>query len=318
MRAVVCGGAGFIGSALVDRLLAEGYEVLVIDNLSTGKRVNVSSTAKLVIADIASQSAYLSIVDFKPTTVFHLAAQASVASSMLDPVLDAGSNVVGLLNVLLAAVAAEARKMIFATSGGTIYGDANLPTAEDQLYRSHPRSFYGISKRVAIDYLRVFNEQTGLEWCALALGNVYGPRQDPYGESGVVAKFANALLMNDACCIYGDGKTSRDFIHVDDVVDAFLSAGDRGHGVMNIAAGVDVSVLEIYRELAKSFPNAKPARFMERLPGEVRRVRLSIDRARQQLQWGPSTKLADGIASYAQYLKNINRTGRHSRASESK
>ncbi len=246
VQVMVTGGAGFIGSNLVDRLLAEGHAVDVVDNLSTGSLANLAearASASHALTfhqlDVRSDELVEVMARRRPEVVFHLAAQADVRVSVQRPVFDADVNILGTLRVLEGARAAGTARVAFAASGGTLYGEcdpAELPVKE-----SHPRrplSPYGVSKMSAIDYLVAYRELHALEFCALALANVYGPRQDPHGEAGVVAIFSDRLLEGEPVTIFGDGEQTRDFVYVDDVVDAFVRAGTRGGGlVLNIGNG---------------------------------------------------------------------------------
>ncbi len=243
-RALVTGGAGFIGSTLVDRLLAEGHTVDVVDNLSTGSLANLAEARSVGTGrfnfhqlDVRSTDLVDLMSRRKPEVLFHMAAQADVRVSVADPVLDADINILGSLRALEGARQSGVRKVVFASSGGTIYGAAErLPIKESQAQR--PLSPYGVAKKTVGDYLHVYRELYGLEYTALALANVYGPRQDLHGEAGVVAIFAGRLLAGEPCMIFGDGKQTRDFVFVDDVVDAFSRRQrpgerpfvQRGHG----------------------------------------------------------------------------------------
>lgn len=304
MRTVVTGGAGFIGSTLVDRLLAEGHAVDVIDDLSTGSlrnlneaRADRSHDLRVHQVDIRSPEVVDLIVRLEPEVVFHLAAQADVRVSVARPVFDAEVNIIGSLNVLEGARAGGARKVVFASSGGTIYGDpdpADLPVRES--HRQQPVSPYGVAKKVVGDYLHAYRTLHGLDFTALALANVYGPRQDPHGEAGVVAIFAGRLLAGEACTIYGDGGQTRDFVFVDDVVDAFVRGAERGGGLIcNIGTGKETSVSELYKVMAVQAglsdlgPMLAPAR-----PGELARSALDPGRAGIQLGWEPWTTLESG------------------------
>ena len=257
MRTLVTGGAGFIGSTLVDRLLAEGHEVDVLDDLSTGSLANLAEarsrserTLSIHTLDIRSPDVVTLIERRRPEVVFHLAAQMDVRVSVERPVFDAEVNVVGSLNVLEGARLAGAKKVVFASSGGTIYGDpdaSDLPLRESQPQR--PISPYGVAKKAVGDYLFAYRELHQLEFTALALANVYGPRQNPHGEAGVVAIFVGRLLRGEACTIFGDGSQTRDYVFVDDVVDAFVRAADeRGGGLIcNIGTGRETSVTDLYQ-----------------------------------------------------------------------
>lgn len=303
-RALVTGGAGFIGSTLVDRLLAEGHTVDVVDNLSTGSLANVaearlSGTGQFHFhqLDVRSPDLVGLMARRQPDVVYHLAAQADVRVSVADPVLDADINVLGSLRVLEAARAAGARKVVFASSGGTIYGDVEqLPVKESQPQR--PLSPYGVAKKAVGDYLFAYRELHGLEYTALALANVYGPRQDLRGEAGVVAIFAGRLLSGEPCLIFGDGKQTRDFVFVDDVVDAFSRAGERGTGLLcNIGTGVETSVNELYAAMARNAGVNQPPMYAPARSGELQRSSLDPSRAALHLGWKPWTTVDKGTAA---------------------
>jgi UDP-glucose 4-epimerase len=312
MKALVTGGAGFIGSTLVDRLLAEGHEVDVLDDLSSGSLANLAEARadrsnKLTFHQIDVRDPQ--IVDLvarrKPEVVFHLAAQADVRVSVARPAFDAEVNIIGTINVLEGARVAGTRKIVFASSGGTIYGEpapADLPATE-----SHPQlplSPYGTAKRVGFDYMNVYRTLHGLEFTALALANVYGPRQDPHGEAGVVAIFAGKLLADEPCTVFGDGEQTRDFVYVDDVVDAFVRGASRGDGLlMNIGTGVETSVNTLYRTMATGAGVDRPAVTAAARAGELQRSSLDNTRARQQLGWKPWTTLDDGCARVLEWFK---------------
>jgi UDP-glucose 4-epimerase len=302
-RALVTGGAGFIGSTLVDRLLAEGHTVDVVDNLSSGTLTNlaqarVEGAGRFTFHQMDVRSADLVdlIVRRKPEVVFHLAAQIDVRVSVADPVVDAEVNVIGSLRVLEGARAAGSHKVVFASSGGTIYGDPEqLPVKES--HPQHPLSPYGVAKKAVGDYLHAYRQLHGLEYTALALSNVYGPRQDSHGEAGVVAIFAGRLLAGEPCVIYGDGKQTRDFVYVDDVVDAFSRAGERGTGLLcNIGTGTETSVNELYMTMAKSAGVQQPPLYAPGRPGELQRSSLDPTRAAIHLGWKPWTSLEKGAA----------------------
>ena len=304
MRAVVTGGAGFIGSALVDRLVARGGDVLIIDDLSTGSTDNLvdaraagSGTMELAVDDIGEAGTAELVAGHRPDVVFHLAAQTDVRLSVDAPVSDARTNVIGMLRVLDGAPAGGARKVVFASSGGTIYGEADpalLPFDEDTPQR--PLSPYGVAKLAGGLYLDVYRALHGLAGTTLALANVYGPRQDPQGEAGVVAIFAGRLLSGQPCTVFGTGEQTRDFVYVDDVTDALLTAAERADGqLLNIGTGVETSVNDLYRTMAGMVggPN-DPVRGSAR-PGELDRSALDPTRAAGELGWRPVTGLDDGL-----------------------
>ena len=316
MRALVTGGAGFIGSNLVDRLLVEGYEVDVVDDLSTGSLVNLAdsrATAGRALTihqlDIRLPELVDLVVRRRPQVVFHLAAQADVRVSVEQPSLDAEVNIIGSINVLEGARAAGSERVVFAASGGTLYGEPtseDLPVRESQPHR--PLSPYGVSKKAMLDYLVAYRELHALEFAALALANVYGPRQDPHGEAGVVAIFANRLLGGSPVTIYGDGEQTRDFVFVDDVVDAFVRAAAKGGGLIcNIGTGRETTVNELYRVMAGSAGVDEPPVYAPLRTGEVLRNVLDVERASIQLGWQPWTDLPTGTASVLDFVRAKNR-----------
>ncbi len=303
VRSLVTGGAGFIGSCLVDRLLAEGHAVDVVDDLSSGSLANLAEARSdpandlsFHRLDIRSPTFVELVARRKPEIIFHLAAQADVRVSVAKPTLDAEVNIIGTLHVAEGARAAGSRKVVYAASGGTMYGEGlALPITEDQPHE--PASPYGASKKAGIDYLRVYRQLHGLDFTALALANVYGPRQDPHGEAGVVAIFAGMLLAQRQCTIFGDGTQTRDFVFVDDVVDAFARAAERGGGeVLNIGTGVETSVNDLYRAMAEVAEHDGPPAYAPPRPGELARSCLDPTRAEEALGWRPWTDVAKGTA----------------------
>jgi UDP-glucose 4-epimerase len=315
MKALVTGGAGFIGSNLVDRLLAEGYSVDVVDNLATGSLANLASARGGATHDFTFHQLDVRSPDVielmshrRPDIVFHLAAQADVRVSVAQPVFDAEVNVLGSLQVLEGARACGASKVVFASSGGTIYGDpapADLPVKES--HPQQPVSPYGVAKKVVGDYLYAYRELHDLEFTALALANVYGPRQDPHGEAGVVAIFAGRLLSGQPCTVYGDGSQTRDFVFVDDVVDAFARAAKRGSGLLlNIGTGSETSVSELYATMAAVAGIDEPALHAPARAGELQRSCLDPGRAGIHLGWKPWTSLADGTSAVLDWFRARN------------
>jgi len=309
MRALVTGGAGFIGSTLVDRLLAEGHAVDVVDDLSTGTLGNLAearSTPGYDLSfhklDIREAAVTDLIAHRRPEVVFHLAAQADVRVSVERPAFDAEVNLIGTLNVLEGARAAGTRKVVFAASGGTLYGEPDkFPVPESHPHR--PLSPYGVSKKAACDYLAAYRQLHGLEFTALALANVYGPRQDPHGEAGVVAIFAGRLLAGEACTVFGDGTQTRDFVYVDDVVDAFARAAQKGSGLlMNIGTGVETSVNLLYDTMAAAAGVTAPPVPAPARAGEVARSSLDPARAAIHLGWKPWTALPEGAGEVLRWF----------------
>lgn len=312
MRIVITGGAGFIGSTFADLALAAGHHVTVVDNFSSGTRANLASAADrypdaLVIheADIRDRHVTTLIANCQPDVVVHFAAQIDVRLSVADPVADAMANVIGTLRVLEGARTGGARKFLFPSSGGAVHGSlADGEPPADEGARRHPESPYGVSKMVMIDYLRLYRELYDLDFTALALANVYGPRQDPFGEGGVVSIFGERLLRQDTCLIFGDGNQTRDFVFVKDVANAFLAALGGGSGeVFNIGTGVETSVNELFAVMARvagvtAQPEYRPAR-----PGEARRSCLDPGKAQRLLDWHPATSLPQGVAEVLAFLR---------------
>jgi UDP-glucose 4-epimerase len=316
VKTMVTGGAGFIGSNLVDRLLAEGHAVDVVDDLSTGSLANLAAARAgqahaLTVhqLDVRSGELVEMIARRRPEVIFHLAAQADVRVSVTRPVFDADVNILGTLRVLEGARALESARVVFAASGGTLYGepdDADLPVRESHEHR--PLSPYGVSKKAAIDYLVAYRELHSVEFCALALANVYGPRQDPHGEAGVVAIFADRLLRGEPVTIFGDGEQTRDFVFVDDVVDAFVRAATRGGGlVLNIGTGRELSVNELARTMADEAGSSVPPTYAPARPGELQRSALDPERAGIHLGWSAWTELAPGVRAVLDHVRS--RTG---------
>jgi UDP-glucose 4-epimerase len=296
MRILVTGGAGFVGSHVVDRLLRDGHAVAVVDNLSTGRRDLVNAGATLHVCDIRSARLDAVVAEIQPEGVVHIAAQAAVARSVVDPRLDASVNVLGTIGVLDAARRAGARRVLYTSTGGAAYGDTEvLPTPEDHPTRA--TSPYGVSKVAAERYLECWAGLTGTSTLALRLANVYGPRQNPKGEAGVIAIFIHRLLAGDACIVNGDGEQTRDYVYVEDVADAISRALGRPDvtGVVNIGTGIETSVNQLYRRLAAAAGVTRPAEHAPARPGEQQRSVLDASRAKRLLGWAPTTSLEHGI-----------------------
>jgi UDP-glucose 4-epimerase len=300
MKALVTGGAGFIGSNLVDALLARGDEVTVIDDLSTGRRENLEQAlangAALEEIDIRDADAVGdSVGRTRPDVIFHLAAQIDVRKSVADPANDARINVEGTANVLSAAQAHGVPRFVNTSTGGAIYGEGRqLPAPEN--HPVAPEAPYGLSKFCAEQYCEIFTRLHGLSTVSLRYGNVYGPRQDPLGEAGVIAIFCGKLLDGGTATIFGDGTQTRDYVYVDDVVDANLRAAEsETTGPINIGLGKERSVLDIVEVLNEHAPDGfRPDHAPER-PGEVQRIALDPSRAREELGWEAKVELPDGL-----------------------
>jgi UDP-glucose 4-epimerase len=303
MRTLVTGGAGFIGSNLVDALLARGDEVIVVDDLSTGRRENLEQAlgggAELVEADIRDRAGMVDVAaGARPEVVFHLAAQIDVRKSIADPAFDASINVGGTANVLEAAREAGARRVVFTSTGGAIYGEGEgqaLPLAEDAPIA--PLSAYGQSKHAAEGYIALYERLHGLSGVSLRLGNVYGPRQDPLGEAGVIAIFCGRLRAGERPTVFGDGRQTRDYIYVGDVVAAELAAasGD-ARGAINIGTGIETDVLQLVDSLAAlDGASGFEPEFAPPRTGEVQRIAIDPARAGRELGWRPEVGLDDGL-----------------------
>jgi UDP-glucose 4-epimerase len=300
MRALVTGGAGFIGSNLVDALVARGDEVTVIDDVSTGKRANldqaIGNGAILTELDIRDPEAvHAAVEQAKPEVIFHLAAQIDVRKSVSDPANDSRINVEGTVNVLRAAKAHGVQRFVNTSTGGAIYGEGQiLPAPED--HPVAPEAPYGLSKFCAEQYCELFTRLHGLSTVSLRYGNVYGPRQDPLGEAGVVAIFCGKLLEGERPTIFGDGEQTRDYVYVGDVVDANLRAAEaQTSGPVNIGRGLEVSVLDIVAALTPHADGAFEPEHAPERPGEVRRIALDTSRAKQELGWEAGTDLHTGL-----------------------
>jgi UDP-glucose 4-epimerase len=293
MRAVVTGGAGFIGSNVVDALVARGDEVHVLDDLSRGIRENVADGAQLHVADIRRDAPSL-FAEVKPDVCFHLAAQIDVRVSVDRPDLDADINVVGTLGVLEAA-REHGGKIVFSSTGGAIYGECDGPATED--HAREPMAPYGVSKLAAEEYIAAYNRLYDSSHVSLRLGNVYGPRQDPHGEAGVVAIFFSALRDGTIPRIYGDGKQTRDYVFVGDVVAATLAAAEQDGGVFNVGTGRETSVLELYERVQRAAGIEREPELAGARPGELQRSVLDPSLAERELGWKPQSSLADGLAT---------------------
>lgn len=303
-RAIITGGAGFIGSHVADRFLDEGYDVEIIDDLSNGKRANVPENAALHAMNVTSPEAAAVVRHGKFDVLVHLAAQIDVRRSVADPLFDATTNILGIVNVLEAVKASgRAIRVVFTSTGGAIYGDFNTPPNVETCSKE-PESPYAISKLASEYYLAYYGRLHGLEHVAVRFGNVYGPRQDPHGEAGVVAIFCNRILEGKPLTIFGDGRQTRDYVFVGDVANAVWRgatfdlppAGTVDTRSFNIGTGIGTSVVELARLLQQAAGSNAEILFAPRRPGEQQESFLNVDKARDVLGWEPGVSLADGLA----------------------
>jgi UDP-glucose 4-epimerase len=316
MRALVTGAAGFIGSTLVDRLLEEGHQVTGVDNLSAGSPVaNLGSAHRhngpgrftFVAADVRHAALSDVVAGSNPDVVFHLAAQIDVRRSFDDPQHDARNNVLGTINLLEASRRARVPRIVYAASGGSRYGaPATLPATEDTAV--DPLSPYAAAKVAGEFYMRAYAGMYGLAPICLALANVYGPRQGPHGEAGMVTVFGSAMISGRPTTIYGDGSATRDYIYVDDVVTAFLSAADTPvttTGTFNIGTGVQTTAIELHQLIAAAVGVSRPPDYAEAWTGEIHASALDPTRAGRVLGWKPATDLTEGIKRTVDWLRAI-------------
>jgi UDP-glucose 4-epimerase len=303
MRFLVTGGAGFIASHIVDRLIKEGHHVAIVDNLSSGKESNINPKAKLYKIDICDPGLETVFEVEKPDYVSHHAAQISVVISVRDPQLDAQINVIGALNVLQQCIKCNVKKLIFASTGGTVYGEPEYLPA-DEKHPTKPLCPYAINKLTFENYLYMYGVVYGLNYSVLRYANVYGPRQDPHGEAGVIAIFTQKIIDGVQPIIFGDGKATRDYIFIDDVVDANMIALEKGdREIYNIGTAIETDVNEIFRLLKKEFGFTKDAINGEKRPGELQRISIANDKAKAELGWYPKYTLEQGIKKTAEYYK---------------
>jgi len=303
MKVLVTGGAGFIGSHLVDRLIQEGHEVVVVDNLSTGKRRNLNRAARLVKVDIQSWRLERVFRNERPHMVMHLAAQMDVRKSVEDPMFDAQVNVLGTLNVLQQSIKHGVRKVVFSSSGGAIYGEQEIyPAPESHVTR--PLSPYGVSKLCGEQYLSYYQRVNGLQIVSLRYANVYGPRQDPEGEAGVVAIFIQKLLNNEQAIVNGNGRQTRDFVYVEDVVEANLAAmGQDIQGTYNVGTGEETSVNDLLGILVRHTNSTCKEVHGPAKGGEQARSVIDSGKLRQELSWESRTELSEGLKRTVDYFR---------------
>lgn len=301
MRVLVTGGAGFFGSHIVDLLISNGHEVCIIDDLSSGKKEHINEGANFYNLDILDDVGKV-IKKENVEYVIHNAAQAQVKKSIEDPIFDARVNILGSLNLLESS--REVKKFIFASTGGTIYGEPQYLPA-DESHPENPLSPYAVSKLAFEKYLYVYGEIYGLDYVSLRYGNIYGPRQDPYGEAGVVAIFANKMLKGEAPTINGDGNQTRDYVYVEDVARSNLLALEKSskEKIINVGTGIETSVNEIFETIQKSLGTDIEPVHGPAIKGEVNRISLDVKRAEDMLGWRPEVGIEEGIGKYIDYLK---------------
>lgn len=315
MRALITGAAGFIGSTLVDRLLHEGHNVVAIDNLSTGVLGNLDEARRsyrlnrqrftFVRNDIQAPELRDIVAGTNPDVIFHLAAQVNLRASVIDPQFDARSNVLGTINVLEAARQAGVSRIVYAASGGSRYGAPTRLPADETTWPD-PLSPYAVAKLAGEMYLRAYAEMYGIAPICLALANVYGPRQNPHGEAGVITVFGSAAITDRTVTVFGDGSAARDYVYVDDVVDAFVRAADAPIsiiGTYNVGTGLQTTVTEVHGLISAIVDGSSAPYHAAARPGEVQAIALDATKAEKELGWKPAVDLADGIERTMRWLR---------------
>lgn len=294
MKILVTGGAGFIGSHLIDRLTVLGHTVIIIDNLTTGKRENINPNSQFYEMDICDTKLAQIFKEHKPEYLFHLAAQIDVRKSVQDPLYDARSNIMGTINLLSLCRNFKVKKFIFSSSGGVIYGNTPQPATEDNPPK--PISPYGVAKLAGEGYVKCLGDWEGLKYSILRYANVFGPRQDPKGEAGVVSIFIEQLLRGKKSYLYGDGKLERDYVFVDDIVQANITCLEKGkNSTYNIGTGISTSVNDLYSAIVQIIKKKNEIEFAPKRPGELERNVLNIEKSKKDLGWKPQVSLDEGL-----------------------
>ena len=306
MKILITGGAGFIGSHLVEELLSDENEILIFDNCLTGKKENLNFTGnfKFNVDDFGSENSLKEIEIFDPDICFHLAAQSSVVVSVENPSLDFEHNILQPIKLIQVLLKSNCKKLVFTSSGGTIFGEPTvIPTAEED-YADEPESPYGVAKKRLNELIKIMTKNSNLKYSILNLSNVYGPRQDPHGEAGVVSIFANKYLNNQEPIVYGDGEQTRDYIYVKDVVSALVKASkiDQNH-FLNIGTGVETSVNDLANSMKMQFSSEIKPLYEPAREGELKRSVLNNSKAKQELNWEPDYSLDDGMQEVFKWLK---------------
>ena len=310
MKILLTGGAGFIGSHVTDELIAKGNDVVIIDNLSTGFEYNINPKAKFVKTDITDFKKIENIfVEESPEIIYHFAAQIDVRKSVSDPLFDAETNIMGTLNLIKLSSDFKIKKFIFSSTGGAIYGDTDVrPTPEN--HPEWPLSPYGIAKLATDKFLNYYNEIFGLKYVSLRYGNVYGPRQNPHGEAGVVAIFLNKMLKGEQPIINGDGDQTRDYVYVEDVVKANILALENIDkvGIYNVGTSIEISVNDLFKEINKNFDNKYKEVHGPAKLGEQKTSCLNYEKIKKDMNFIPKTDFSEGIKeTYKWFLLNNRR-----------
>ena len=306
MKILITGGAGFIGSHLVEKLLIKNNEILIIDNLMTGKKENLSfeGNYELFIDDLGSEKSLNKITEFNPDVCFHLAAQASVVVSVSNPALDFDHNILQPILLLKTLLKTDCKKFVFSSSGGTIFGEpVNVPTSEED-YAGEPQSPYGVAKKRLNELIQIITKDTNMSYSILNFSNVFGPRQDPHGEAGVISIFSNKFLSNEQPIIYGDGNQTRDYVYVLDVVEAMiLSSRSEDNLFLNIGTGVETSVNQLVEIMKDKFNSDIEPIYQDAREGELLRSVLDNSQALATIGWKPVYDLNAGMEKVVNWLK---------------